>query len=93
MAARGFAQTFGVHPAVAFLTITVDLMMNFGTAATLGALWVATIPVGLVLGTIAYLAQKKWYGDDNDSAFIKALIAPCSRPFPHPSRPFSYLRA
>ena len=27
-----------------------------------------------VLGVIAYLAQRKWYGDDKDSALIKALI-------------------
>jgi len=87
VAARGFAQTFGVHPAVAFLTIIVDLMMNFGTAATLGALWVATIPVGLVLGTIAYLAQKKWYGDDNESAFIKALIVALLTAIPAPVSP------
>ena len=86
-AARGFAQTFGVHPAVAFLTIIVDLMMTFGTAATLGALWVATIPVGLVLGTIAFLAQKKWYGDDNESAIIKALIVALLTAIPAPISP------
>jgi hypothetical protein len=72
---------------VAFLTIIVDLMMNFGTAATLGALWVATIPVGLVLGTIAFLAQKKWYGDDNESAIIKALIVALLTAIPAPISP------
>ncbi len=61
--------------------------MNVGTWATLGALWVATIPVGLVLGAIAYLAQKKWYGDDSESAFIKALIVALLTAIPAPVSP------
>jgi len=87
IAARGFAQRFGVHPAVAFLTIAVDLMMNFGTAVTWGALWIATIPVGLILGGIAYMAQKKWYGDDHESALIKALIVALLTAIPAPVSP------
>jgi len=87
MAARGFAQIFGIHPAVAFLTITVDLMMNFGTWGTLGALWIFTLPVGLVLGIIAYMAQKKWYGDDNESAAIKAMIVALLTAIPVPVSP------
>jgi hypothetical protein len=87
MAARGFAQIFGIHPAVAFLTIAVDLMMNVGTYGTLGALWIFTLPVGLVLGIIAYMAQKKWYGDDNESAAIKAMIVALLTAIPAPVSP------
>ena len=87
VAARGLSQIFGVHPAVAFLTITIDLMMNVGTWATWGALWVATIPVGLVLGAITYLAQKKWYDDDDGSAIIKALIVALLTAIPAPLTP------
>jgi hypothetical protein len=74
VAARGFAQTFGLHPAMALLTVIVNTMV-FGTGLITGGIgWALSIPVGIVLGIITYLAQKKWYGDDQESAFIKALI-------------------
>ena len=72
--ARGFGQIFGIHPAIAFLTLIVDLMLFGGEVATLGAILPISIGAGCVLGVIAYLAQRKWYGDDKDSAAIKALI-------------------
>jgi hypothetical protein len=72
--ARGFGQTFGIHPAIASLTLIVDLMLFGGEVATLGAILPVSIGAGAVLGLIAYLGQRKWYGDDKDSAAIKALI-------------------
>lgn len=72
--ARGFAQIFGIHPAIAFLTLIVDLMLFGGEIASLGAILPVSIGAGAVLGSIAYLAQRKWYGDDKDSALIKGLI-------------------
>ena len=72
--ARGFSQIFGIHPAIAFLTLIVDLMLFGGEVATMGAILPISIGAGCVLGVIAYLAQRKWYGDDKDSAIIKALI-------------------
>jgi hypothetical protein len=72
--ARGFGQIFGIHPAIAFLTLVVDMMLFGGEIATLGAILPISIVSGLILGVIAYLAQRKWYGDDKDSAIIKALI-------------------
>jgi hypothetical protein len=72
--ARGFAQTFGLHPAMALLTVVVNTMV-FTSGLVTGTLgWFTSIPVGIVIGIIVYLGQKKWYGDDNDSAIIKALI-------------------
>jgi hypothetical protein len=85
VAARGVAQIFGVHPAIAILTIAVDVML-FGSDGVMVALAGPTAGISLalaliiscsaggILGTIAYMAQKKWYGDDNQSALIKALI-------------------
>jgi len=72
--ARGFAQRFGIHPAIATLTLIVDLMLFGGEVATMGAILPVSIAAGAVLGLIAYLGQRKWYGDDKDSAAIKALI-------------------
>jgi len=52
----------------------VDLMLFGGEVATMGAILPVSIGAGAVLGLIAYLAQRRWYGDDKDSAAIKALI-------------------
>ena len=77
-AAKSFDQIFGIDPRIAFLAFVVDLML-FGTAAaTMGITLPVLIPVaiaaGVVLGRITYKAQMKWYGDDHDSAAIKAGI-------------------
>jgi hypothetical protein len=83
--ARGFSQVFGLHPAVAFFTIAVNLML-FGKDGLAFVLAVPTgggdIPVALmvsmmmggVVGYVTYLGQKKWHGDDGESARIKGLI-------------------
>ncbi len=75
---KGFDQLFGIDPRIAFLAFVVDLML-FGTAAaTMGIALPILIPIaivaGVVLGRITYKAQIKWYGDDHDSAVIKAGI-------------------
>ena len=72
--ARGFSQIFGIHPAIAFLTLIVDMMLFGGEIATMGAILPVSIGAGCVLGFIAYLAQRSWYGDDKESAIIKGLI-------------------
>lgn len=71
--ARGFGQMFGIHPAIASLALIVDLMLFGGEIATMGAILPVSIGAGAVLALITYLAQRKWYGDDKDSAAIKAL--------------------
>lgn len=83
--ARGFGQAFGLHPAVAFFTIAVNLMMfgKDGLALILAPETAgADIPIALLIsagvgaltGYVTYLGQMKWYGDDHESAKIKALI-------------------
>lgn len=75
---KTFDQIFGIDPRIAFLAFVVDLML-FGTEiATLGMTLPVLIPLaiaaGVVLGRIAYKVQVRWYGDDHDSAMIKAGI-------------------
>jgi hypothetical protein len=82
---RGFAQTFGLHPAIALLTIVVDHML-FAKEGLLAILAVPTggitlmlalavsCSVGCALGVITYLAQRAWFGDNSQSAFIKAIM-------------------
>ena len=83
--AHGFAQTFGLHPAAALLTVIVNTMIfgSAGVAVLLGAptggisiaaLTVVSTVCGVILGIVTYLAQKKWYDDDKESAVVKALI-------------------
>lgn len=71
--AHGFSQMFGLHPGVAALTVVVDTMLFGGEVATLGAILPISIGAGATLGLIAYLVQKKHYGDDKETALIKAL--------------------
>ncbi|HEX4168285.1 MAG TPA: hypothetical protein VHZ55_22700 [Bryobacteraceae bacterium] len=77
-ASRGFEQIFGIDPRIAFLAFVVDLMLFGAAAATMGITLPIVIPLaiaaGVVLGRITYKAQIKWYGDDHDSAMIKAGI-------------------
>ena len=75
---KSLDQMFGIDPRIAFLAFVVDLML-FGTgAATAGLTLPILIPLaavaGVVLGRITYKAQMNWYGDDHDSAMIKAGI-------------------
>jgi hypothetical protein len=72
---RGFAQSFGLHGSVAAFVIAVDLMVNAAGLATLEAgLIPLSIGAGVVMGLVTYLAQRRWFGDDEQSALIKALM-------------------
>lgn len=84
-AARGFERVFGLHPGIAFFTIAVNLMLfgKDGVAVILAgptagvdlpvALGISMV-VGATVGYVTYLGQKKWYGDDDESAKIKGMI-------------------
>ena len=73
-AARGFAQTFGLHPGMALLLFVVDSMLFGGQFVTGGAFWPFSALAAVVLGIITFKAQKKWFGDNSENALIKALI-------------------
>jgi hypothetical protein len=59
---------------MAFLTFVIDWMLFGGETVTLGTSLPVSVAVSGVLGFITYKAQQKWYGDDKESALIKALI-------------------
>lgn len=88
IAAKGLTQTFGLDYRAAILTILIDLMV-FGADTISGEL---LLPVGVgvagVLGFIVYKIQRKWYGDEHDSALIKALIVGLLTAIPVPITPF-----
>lgn len=90
-AGRGLAQSFGLHPAVALLTVIVDSMLFTGEVVTLGAGWLLSLLVSAVVGFLAFRAQVAWYGDDEESATIKAGILALLTAIPSALPSFIYL--
>jgi hypothetical protein len=86
-AARGFAASFGLDPRVALLTVLIDLMANSATIVSAGLLYEVELGAAVVLTFIAYKAQRAWYGDNRDSALIKALIVGLLTAIPVPISP------
>jgi hypothetical protein len=74
VAARGFAQMYGLHPGIAFLTFIVDAMLFGAEAGSLGTSFPISLAASIVLGILAFKAQQKWFGDDSENAAIKAGI-------------------
>lgn len=89
-AARGLAQSFGLHPSVAALSLCIDQMLFAGETVTLGMLWPISLGVSAALGAIAYKAQCHWFHDDVESAKLKAgiLALLCAIPTGLPSMLF-----
>jgi hypothetical protein len=85
--ARGFSGTFGLDPRVALLTVLIDFMANSATIVSAGLLYEVELGAAVVLSYIAYRAQRAWYGDDHDSAQIKALIVGLLTAIPAPITP------
>src|SRR5215472_3366478 len=71
---RRFSQVFGLDPRIAFLTLIIDMMLNAGELASMGLLAPVSMLAGVVLGYVVYKTQIHWYGDDPESAKIKAII-------------------
>lgn len=65
---------FGLDPRVAFLTLIVDSMLFGGDVITGGVSIGFSVLVGVALGFVTYKAQRKWYGDDKESALLKSVI-------------------
>jgi hypothetical protein len=90
---RRFGQLFGLDPRVAFLTLIVDVMLNAGDLATMGLLFPVSVMAGIALGYIVYKAQINWYGDDKESARIKAIILGLLTAIPTPLPEILYIPA
>ena len=86
---RSFDQLWGLHPGIALLALVIDTMLFGGALATMGAILPLSLAVGVVLGLITYRAQKRWYGDDDENALIKAAILTVLTVIPTPLPAFS----
>ena len=90
---RAFGQRFGLDPRVAFVTLVVDVMLNGGDIASMGLLLPVSVGAGIVLALIAYRAQVNWYGDDRESARIKAIVLGLLTAIPTPLPELLYIPA
>ncbi len=84
IASRGLAQTFGLLPGMAALTVVTDVMLHGADVVSAGLLIPFSILGGGVLGYITYKSQLKHYGDDEESAKIKGLIVAFLTAIPSP---------
>jgi len=84
LGARGLAQTIGLHAPMALVTVGADLMLHGADVMSAGLLIPFSAGAGLVLALIIYLAQRRWYGDDHNSAIIKALVVGLLTAIPSP---------
>ena len=92
-APRRFSQAFGLDPRIAFLTLIIDMMLNAGDLLSMGMLLPVSIAAGIVLGYVVYKAQINWYGDDPESAKIKAIVIGLLTAIPTPIPELLYLPA
>ncbi len=90
---RSFVQRFGLDPRVAFLVLIVDVMLNAGDVFSMGLLLPLSIAAGILVGYIAYRAQIHWYGDDPESARIKAAMLGLLTAIPTPLPEVLYVPA
>jgi hypothetical protein len=90
---RKLGQMFGLDPRIAFLTLIVDMMLNAGDLVSMGLLFPVSLAAGIVLGYIVYKAQINWYGDDKESAKIKALVLGLLTAIPTPLPELLYIPA
>jgi len=86
-------RVFGLDPRIAFLTLVVDVMLNAADTVTAGMLLPVSVAAGIVLGYITYRAQLHWYGDDQESARIKAIIIALLTAIPTPLPELLYIPA
>jgi hypothetical protein len=73
-ASQGLAQTFGLAPSAATLTVIVDLMVFGADTISFETLLPLGVAVAAVLGYIVYRIQRSSYGDAKESAVTKGLI-------------------
>jgi hypothetical protein len=84
---------FGLDPRIAFAALIVDMMLNAGDVLSAGLLLPVSIMAGAVLGYVTYRAQINWYGDDPESAKIKAIILGLLTAIPTPLPEILYIPA
>lgn len=91
--AQGFANRFGVHPAIALFTLCIDLMSFGGEAASFGLFLPFSALMASAVGYVTYHGQQSWYGDSAESAKTKAVMLAVLTFIPSPLPSMAYLPA
>lgn len=81
---KSFCQTFGLHPFTAIGMFAVDWLLFGEEVATGGVGWVISLPIGVLLGLVAILIQKRSYKDETRSAIAKGLVVALLTAIPTP---------
>jgi hypothetical protein len=89
-AARGFAQTMGLHPAIALFTLCTDFMIFGGEVITAGMSLPLSLLVSSAVGYVTYKGQQAWFGDSEESAKTKAIMLATLTFIPSPLPAFLY---
>lgn len=72
--AAGFANRFGLHPAIALFTLCLDAMLWGAETVTLGLSLPLSLLASGVVGYVTYHGQQAWFGDSAESAKTKAVM-------------------
>jgi len=86
-----FARTVGLHPLTALGLFIVDWMLFGEEVATGGVGWLVSLPVGVMLGLVAYVIQRRSYKDEAGPAAAKALLVGLLTAIPAPLSSFGIL--
>jgi len=86
-----FARTVGLHPLTALGLLVVDWMLFGEEVATAGVGWLVSLPVGIMLGLVAFMIQRRSYKDEPGPAAAKALIVGLLTAIPAPLSSFGIL--
>ncbi len=86
-----FARTVGLHPLTALGLFIVDWMLFGEEVATGGVGWLISLPIGIMLGLVAYLIQRRSYKDEAGPAAAKALLVGLLTAVPAPLSSFGIL--
>src|SRR5215475_16035888 len=86
-----FARTVGLHPLTALGLFIVDWMLFGEEVATGGVGWLISLPIGVMLGLVAYIIQRRSYKDEAGPAAAKALLVGLLTAIPAPLSSFGIL--
>jgi hypothetical protein len=86
-----FARTVGLHPLTALGLLVVDWMLFGEEVATAGVGWLVSLPVGIMLGIVAFLIQRHSSKDEIGPAAAKGMLVGLLTAIPAPLSSFGIL--
>ncbi len=81
---KSLARTVGLDPMAALAVVVVDTMLFGAETVTVGAGWLVTGPIGLLVGVVCLLLQRLRYGDHWGVAAAKGILVGVLTAIPTP---------